>query len=73
MYSYYEKEYSTKPDINGNRYSVIFNPMTLWFRRGINISTDKPDKYYSRRHINEFVDLLIESGYIEVNRQINEQ
>ena len=68
-----EKEYSTKPDINGNRYSVIFNPCALWFRKGINISNHKPDKYYSRKYINEFVDLLIESGYIEVNRQINEQ
>ena len=70
---YNEIEYSTKPDINGNRYSVIFNPIALWFKRGINISTDKPDKYYSRKHITEFVDLLIESGYIEVNRQTNEQ
>lgn len=32
---YNEKEYSTKPDINGNRYSVIFNPVCKWFRRGL--------------------------------------
>lgn len=64
-----EIEYSTKPDINGNRYSVIFNPMALWFRRGINISVHKPNKYYSRKHINEFVNLLIEEGYIETNKQ----
>lgn len=70
---YNEKEYSTKPDSNGNRYSVIFNPGAKWFRRGVNISVHKPDKYCSRKKINEFVDLLIESGYIEVNRQINEQ
>lgn len=66
---YNDKEYSTKPDINENRYSVIFNPYTRWFRRGLNISTRKPDKYCSRKKINEFVDLLIEEGYIETNRQ----
>ena len=67
---YNEIEYSTKPDINGNRYSVIFNPMCLWFMRGINISNHKPDKYYSRKHINEIVDSLINHGYFETNRQI---
>ena len=66
---YNEIEYSTKPDINDNRYSVIFNPVTLWFRRGINISVHKPSKYYSRKHINEFVNLLIKEGYIETNKQ----
>lgn len=66
---YNEKEYSTKPDINGNRYSVIFNPAARWFMRGVNISIHKPDKYYSRKKINEFVDLLIEEGYLETNRQ----
>ena len=65
-----EIEYSTKPDINGNRYSVIFNPAALWFMRGINISNHKPDKYYSRKQINMFVDLLIKEGYFETNRQI---
>ena len=65
---YNEIEYSTKPDINGNRYSVIFNPCTLWFRRGVNISNHKPNKYYSRKHINEFVNLLIKDGYIETNK-----
>lgn len=64
-----EIEYSTKPDINGNRYSVIFNPVALWFRQGINISIHKPSKYYSRKHINEFVNLLIKEGYIETNKQ----
>ena len=68
MYS--EVEYSTKPDINGNRYSVIFNPHALWFMRGINISHHKPDKYYSRKRINEFINLLIKEGYLETNRQI---
>ena len=68
MYKY-EIEYSTKPDINGNRYSVIFNPYALCFRRGINISVHKPNKYYSRKHINEFVNLLIKEGYIEYNKQ----
>ena len=68
MYNY-EIEYSTKPDINGNRYSVIFNPYALWFRCGINISVHKPNKYYSRKHINEFVNLLIKEGYIETNKQ----
>ena len=63
-----DKEYSTKPDTNGNRYSVIFNPAAKWFRRGVNISIHKPDKYCSRKKINEFVDLLIEEGYIETNR-----
>ena len=67
---YNEIEYSTKPDINGNRYSVIFNPCALWFRRGINISVHKPDKYYSRKHINEIVNSLINHGYLETNRQI---
>ena len=67
---YNEIEYSTKPDINGNRYSVIFNPCALWFMRGVNISIHKPDKYYSRKKINEFVDLLIKDGYLETNRQI---
>lgn len=66
---YNDKEYSTKPDINGNRYSVIFNPAARWFMRGVNISIHKPDKYYSRKKINEFVDLLIEEGYLETNRQ----
>ena len=70
---YNEIEFSTKPDINGNRYSVIFNPMCRWFRKGVNISYHKPDKYYSRKHINEFVDLLIKDGYFETNRQIDEQ
>lgn len=65
-----EKEYSTKPDINGNRYSVIFNPCALWFMRGVNISIHKPDKYYSRKQLKEFVDLLIKEGYLETNRQI---
>lgn len=65
-----EKEYSTKPDINGNRYSVIFNPCAKWFMRGINISNQKPDKYYSRKQIDMFVDLLIREGYLETNRQI---
>ena len=64
-----EIEYSTKPDINGNRYSVIFNPVALWFRQGINISIHKTSKYYSRKHINEFVNLLIKEGYIETNKQ----
>lgn len=66
---YNEIEYSTKPDINGNRYSVIFNPKGLWFRRGINISYHKPNRYYSRKHINNFVNILIEHGYIETNKQ----
>ena len=70
---YNEIEYSTKPDINGNRYSVIFNPRALWFMRGVNISNHKPDKYYSRKHIDKFVELLIKDGYLETNRQINEQ
>lgn len=65
----FDIEYSTKPDINGNRYSVIFNPMCNWFRRGINISCHKPNKYYSRKRINETVDLLIKEGYIETNKQ----
>ena len=68
---YNEIEYSTKPDINDNRYSVIFNPKCLWFMRGTNISTDKPDKYYSRKHIDEIVDSLINHGYFETNRQID--
>ena len=62
----YDIEYSTKPDINGNRYSVIFSPYTLGFRRGINISNHKPDKYYSRKRIDNFVDLLIKAGYAEL-------
>ena len=66
----FDIEYSTKPDISGNRYSVIFNPLHLYFRRGINISAHKPDKYYSRKHINEFADSLIKDGYFE---QIDEQ
>lgn len=66
---YNDKEYSTKPDINGNRYSVIFNPVSKWFRCGVNISTHKPDRYYSRKEINIFIDLLIEEGYLETNRQ----
>ena len=66
---YNEIEYSTKPDINGNRYSVIFNPMCLWFRTGVNISCHKPNKYYSRKRINETVDLLIKKGYTETNEQ----
>ena len=70
---YNEIEYSTKPDINNNRYSVIFNPCQLWFMRGINISNNKPDKYYSRKHINEFVNTLLKHGYFETNRQIDEQ
>ena len=64
-----EVEYSTKPDINGNRYSVIFNPYTLGLRRGINISVHKPNRYYSRKHINNFVNILLEHGYIEINKQ----
>ena len=66
---YNEIEYSTKPDINGNRYSVIFNPCTLWFRRGINISVHKPNRYYSRKYINNFVNILLENGYTETNKQ----
>ena len=66
---YNEIEYSTKPDINGNRYSVIFNPMCLWFRKGLNISYHKPNKYYSRKRINEIIDLLIKEGYVETNKQ----
>ena len=63
----FDIEYSTKPDINGNRYILILNPMHLYFRRGINISAHKPDKYYSRKRINEIVDLLIKEGYTETN------
>ena len=66
---YNEIEYSTKPDIHGNRYSVIFNPVCLSFKSGINISAHKPDKYYSRKHIDEFVNLLIKEGYTETNKQ----
>ena len=62
----FDFEYSTKPDKNGNHYSVIFNPMHLYFRRGINISAHKPDKYYSRECIDNFVDLLIKVGYAEL-------
>ena len=62
-------EYSTKPDINGNRYIIIFNPMCLCFRRGINISAHKPNKFYSRKRINEIIDLLIKEGYTETNKQ----
>ena len=65
----FDIEYSTKPDINGNRYSVIFNPMCLWFRKGINISAHKPNKYYSRKRINEIIELLIKEGYTETNEQ----
>ena len=67
---YNEIEYSTKPDIYGNRYSVIFNPCALWFMRGINISNHKPDEYHSREYINNFVNILLEHGYIETNKQI---
>ena len=37
----FDIEYSTKPDINGNRYIIIVNPMHLYFKRGINISAHK--------------------------------
>lgn len=63
----FEFEYSTKPDINGERYIIIFNPLHLYFRRGINISANKPDKYYSRNCIDNFVNLLIKAGYAEIN------
>ena len=65
----FDIEYSTKPDINGNRYIIIFNQMRLCFRRGINISAHKPDKYYSRKRIDNFVNLLIKAGYTETNKQ----
>lgn len=67
---YNEKEYSTKPDINGNRYSIIFIPAAKWFMRGINISVHKPDKYCSRKEINKYADFLLKKGYFETNRQI---
>ena len=66
---YNEIEYSTKPDINDNRYSVIINPVCLSFRQGINISRHKPNKYYSRRRINKIIDLLIKEGYTEPNEK----
>ena len=62
----FDFEYSTKPDINGDSYIIIFNPLHLYFRRGINISTHKPDKYYSRECIDNFVNLLIKAGYYEL-------
>ena len=62
----FDIEYSTKQDNNGNRYIIIFNPMHLYFKRGINISTHKPDKYYSRERIDNFVNLLIKAGFAEL-------
>ena len=62
----FDFEYSTKPDINDNRYIIIFNPLHLYFRRGVNISSHKPDKYYSRNRIDNFVNLLIKAGYAEL-------
>ena len=62
----FDFEYSTNPDINGDRYIIIFNPLHLYFRRGINISARKPDKYYSRERIDNFVNLLIKAGYAEL-------
>ena len=62
----FDIEYSTKPDINGNRYIIIVNPLHLYFRRGVNISAHKPDKYYSRERIDNFVNLLIKAGYAEL-------
>lgn len=62
----FDFEYSTKPDNNGNRYIIIFNPLHLYFRRGINISAHKPDKYYSRNRLDEIVNLLIKDGYAEL-------
>ena len=65
----FDFEYSTKPDNNGNRYIIIFNPLHLYFRRGINISAHKPDGYYSRKRIDNFINLLIKAGYTEINEQ----
>lgn len=62
----FDFEYSTKPDNNGNRYIIIVNPLHLYFKRGINISAHKPDKYYSRKRIDEIVNLLIKDGYAEL-------
>ena len=62
----FDIEYSTKPDIHGDCYILIVNPMHLYFKRGINISAHKPDKYYSRNRIDNFVNLLIKAGYAEL-------
>ena len=62
---------------NNGRYIVIMllkqndnyqliNDYRIW---GVNISCHKPNKYYSRKRINEIVDLLINEVYIETNKQ----